>query len=262
MMTAIKKLFFVFITFLFFGNLISQDRIPALPSTPTVVVDQLNMLSKEEKNELSQLILENENKTSNQILVYITNDINDLEPAEFCVQLGRKWGVGTQEFNNGVIVLIYKSEKRRIIWIATGYGLEGALPDITCKQIIENNIKPYFKEKRYYDGLKEGILSIIDASKGEYENTKAKVKKSGRGELIAFILFIIIMLIIILSKRGGGRGGGRRSSTMSDILMGAAIGSMLGRGGRSSGFGGGSGGGGFGGFGGGSFGGGGAGGSW
>jgi uncharacterized protein len=139
-----------------------------------------------------------------------------------------------------------------------GYGLEGAIPDLTAKRIVENELIPNFKNNDNYTGLDKATDVLISLASGEY-NSDAYGKKNKKG-FPAGVLIPIIFLIIFILIRGskGGRGGGMTMSS-SGFLLGA----LLGGGGRG-GFGGGGGGssGGFGGFGGGGFGGGGAGGSW
>lgn len=150
--------------------------------------------------------------------------------------------------------------------IQTGYGLEGALPDIYTKRIIENDIKPFFKNGDYYNGIEAGTNSIISLIKGEYKNDSPKKAKKSKGSAGFAVIIIIIIIAMIIRKGGGGGGsqviGGRG---VADALFWSML---LSGGGRNSGsgfgggFGGGSSGGGFGGFGGGSFGGGGSSGSW
>ncbi|MNY38225.1 hypothetical protein D3C86_1728360 [compost metagenome] len=153
----------------------------------------------------------------------------------------------------------------RKISIQTGYGVEGVLPDMYTRRIIENDIKPYFKSGNYYQGLDAGTDAIIALSKGEYKNDRPKAGKRGGGAASGLVVIIIVIVIIILLKRGGGGGGGNQVIGGRGVAD-ALFWSMLlgsGRGSGGGGWGGGSsGGGGFGGFGGGSFGGGGSSGSW
>ena len=142
--------------------------------------------------------------------------------------------------------------------------MEGVLPDITTKEIIENEILPNFKQQNYYRGFQLGADAIIEASHGEYTAPTGYNQRKhpvGGGNILGIIIFIIVFVILI-SRSGGGRGGGGMMSGSGVLPF--LIGSMLGGGGRGGdwGGGGGGGGGGFGGFGGGSGGGGGAGGSW
>lgn len=215
-------------------------------------------LTDDQRQELENKLVAFDDSTSTQIAVVIIPSLNGNDIADFNVKLGRAWGVGGKEFNNGIILLIAKDDRK--LHIATGYGVEGALPDITAKHIIEENIVPNFKGDDYYRGIEEGTDAIIQAVKGEYSAPRNYGKSKGKA--IGNIVFIIILIIIFLAL-GSGRGGG--GSFMSRRGFAAwTIGNMLSGGGRGGGWsgGGGSSGGGFGGFGGGSFGGGGASGSW
>jgi uncharacterized protein len=240
----------------------AQD-FPEKPGTYALVNDLTNnTLTESQKASLEQKLRTFEDSTSNQIAVVIMKSTGEYDINDYAYQLGRKWGIGGKEKNNGVILLIAIGDRK--LSIQTGYGLEGALPDLYTKRIIENDIKPFFKEGDYYGGIDAGTNSIISLVKGEYKNDQPKAKSKGSKGAAGLIVIIIIVIIIAIIKRGGGGGsqviGGR--GTAEAIFLGM----LLGGGGRSSGgggFGGGSGGG-FGGgsFGGGSFGGGGSSGSW
>lgn len=235
------------------------------PSKPnTLVNDYTNTLSPQQVASLEQQLVAFDDSTSTQIAVVIIKSVGEYDINEYTLQLGRNWGVGGKEKNNGVVLLVAIGDRK--LAIQTGYGVEGALPDMYTKRIIENDIKPHFKSGNFYTGIQEGVNSIIKLTKGEYKNDKPKAKKStNKGSSVIFIVIIIIVIIILL-KRGGGGGGNNQvfdSRGVSDALFWSML---LGGGNRSggSGWGGGSssGGGGFGGFGGGSFGGGGSSGSW
>lgn len=241
----------------------SQD-FPEKPST--LVNDYTNTLTAAQKATLESKLVAFDDSTSNQIAVVIMKSVGDYDINEYAYKLGRYWGVGGKKKNNGVILLIAIGDRK--LSIQTGYGLEGALPDIYTKRIIENDIKPFFKEGNYYAGVDAGTNSIISLVKGEYKNDKPKSKRGIGGAGSGLIILIIIIVIILLLRRGGGGGNGGEiidSRGVSDaIFWGMLFGSgrNSGGGGFGGGFGGGSGGGGFGGFGGGSFGGGGSSGSW
>src|SRR5690606_388276 len=105
---------------------------------------------------------------STQIAVVILKSVGDYEIADYGVQLGRKWGIGSKDKNNGILVLVALGDRK--ITIQTGYGAEGALPDVITKEIIENDIKPYFKTGSYYEGLDAGTTSLMKYMKGEYKS--------------------------------------------------------------------------------------------
>lgn len=264
-----KLLRSIFFLGLFFFTLYANAQgiekyIPKAPNPPKLVNDFIDLLTPEQEAALEKKLVAYDDSTSNQIAIITISDIGDYDISEFAVALGRNWGVGGQkEFSNGIVIviLIDKERKQRKIWIAVGYGLEGAIPDITSKQIIENDIIPNFKANDIYRGLNEGTDDLMRAAAGEYKaiaGYSKSGKKDGGSILGAFIIFIITMIIIARNNRGGGGMMSRRGyrswgNAIPPVWFG---GSGFGGGGSSGG------GGGFGGFGGGSFGGGGSGGSW
>ena len=259
-----KKLLSIFIL-LFVGfvsfsqNVINLDSLLKQKPPTRLVNDFTGTLTPDQRQALENKLVAFDDSTSTQIAVVIIPSLNGNDISDFNVKLGRTWGVGGKEFNNGVVLLIAKGDRK--LNIATGYGVEGALPDITCKQIIDDIIVPNFKGDDYYRGIEEGTDAIMQAVKGEYK-APAGYNKKGRGGSFGRIIFIIIIIIIFLAIRGGRGGGGSFMSRRGFAAW--TIGNMLlGGGGRGGGWrGGGGSSGGFGGFGGGSFGGGGASGSW
>jgi uncharacterized protein len=246
----------------------AQD-IPERPEPARLVNDFAGILKADELARLESKLLLFNDCTSTQIAVVIVKSLNGYDKLDFAQRLGQKWGVGQKGRNNGVIVLVkpkYANEKGEAA-IQTGYGMEGILPDITCKRIVDNEMIPRFKQGNYYAGIDAGVSTIISISRHEYtaDQYNKKTKQKPFGLLIPIIIIAVVFLWI---RSNGGRGmhsPGKSLPFWATMFM---LGSM----GRSSGgnwgdfrSGGGSfggGGGGFGGFGGGSFGGGGAGGSW
>nr|WP_067056899.1 TPM domain-containing protein [Mucilaginibacter sp. L294] len=232
-----------------------------------LVTDYTNTLSPSDKAQLEQKLVAFNDSTSTQIAVVIMQSTGEYDINQYGAALLRKWGIGSKEKNNGILVLV--AMKDRKMSIQTGYGAEGPLPDIVTQQIIQNDMKPRFKENDYYGGLDAATDNIMKFMKGEYK-ADAKKGKSDGSPIGFIVIIVIVVLIIIFRKRGGGGGGGRiiGSRGGASPFWWFLAGNMLGGGGRSSGssdwggFSGGGGGGGFGGFGGGSGGGGGSSGSW
>ncbi len=253
-----KKLFFIFLLLVTGVAAFSQNNFDpkTLLTPPTgkqqLVNDYSNVLTPDQKQTLESKLDIFDDSTSNQIALVIIPSLGDFDISDYSVKLGRAWGVGGKQFNNGVVMIICTDPGNHKLFIATGYGLEGALPDVTCKEIIDDIITPDFRAGDYYRGINEGTDAIIQATKGEYKAPEG-YGQNGGGISVVKIFFLIIIIVIILSIISRGGGGG--------FLGGFLLGNVLG-GGGSGWSGGSSGGGGFGGFGGGSFGGGGAGGSW
>ena len=258
-----KSLLVLLSLILFSQCFLSQEGLPERPQPPTL----FNNLSSEFPDLISQAQaqkLEKElqlfaDSTSNQIAVLVVDDLNGYEPWEFASRVIDKWGIGQAKEDNGVLILIKPTggKNERKVFISTGRGLEGAIPDLTCKEIVDNEMLPSFREEDYYGGITSAVGVLKSLARGEY-NSDAYSKRNQKNELpgaLAALIVIAIVLILIFRNKGGGgftMGGG-------GIFFGGGFG------GHHRGFGSGSGGGGFGGFGGfggGSSGGGGAGGSW
>lgn len=231
---------------------VASADIPERPNR--LVSDYANVLNATQLQEMEQRLVALDDSTSNQIVVVTLTDLEGYEIADYATQLGRKWGVGQKEHDNGVVIIVkIKNETKGQAFIAPGYGLEGALPDATCKHIVEREMIPKFKENDYCGGINAALDIIIPIVCGEhsYEDYEDSGFVAGIFVLIMFI--VIVVLMVWASKHDGGTtysSGGTHTS-----------GPVFWGGGGSSSWGGSSGGG-FGGFGGGSFGGGGAGGSW
>ncbi len=245
---------------LFLQGLHAQnDGIPARPDPPRLFnnlsLANPNFISAAEASALEAKLEDFSNKTSNQICVVIVDNLNGLEVNDYVTRLGRKWQVGQKGSNNGVVVLIKpkNGEEKGITYITAGYGLEGAIPDITCSEIIEHEMVPRFREGKFAEGINASVDVLMALAKGEfnkadYEKKVDSGKAFGVRRLFPVIIVVLLIFFFFMSRGGGGGGGGF----------------WIGSGGFGGGFGGGGGGGGggFGGFGGGSFGGGGAGGEW
>lgn len=227
------------------------------PNPPRLVNDFAHVLTPDQIETLERKLVAYDDSTSTQIAVITVETTGDYDIQEVALKYLREWGIGNAKTNNGIVLLA--AIKDRKIRIETGYGMEGVVPDITAKAIIDNEIVPNFKEGNYYRGFDEATSAIIKAAAGEYKAPEGYNKKSKRGGKGNILLIFILIGIFFLLMSGRGGGGG-------DFLGGMLIGSLLrgGRGGRGGDWGGGgwSGGGGFGGFGGGSGGGGGSSGSW
>lgn len=215
--------------------------------------------------QLDRELTQFERDTSNQIVVAIFPRLqSDSSVEDYTVRVAQRWGVGQRDRKNGAVLFLF--QQSHDIRIVTGYGLEGALPDARCKQIIENEIVPRFRAGDFDGGLTAGVRAMMAATRGEYRGTGgspvvgSRSAGSGLGT-IGMVVFVLLLLFLTRrSRRGGGMlygGRGRRS-----IWGGGGPWIGGGGGGWSGGSWGGGGGGGTFSGGGGSFGGGGAGGKW
>ncbi len=228
---------------------VAASAAPTFPPLSGRVVDEANMLSSDAERRIVSLSEAHEKASTNQVVVATFTDLQGYSIEEFGYQLGRTWGIGQADTNNGVLLIVANAERK--VRIEVGYGLEGELTDAIASNIINVVITPSFKRAQFDQGVVAGTQAIIAALGGEYQTTQTPEGSNDQ----EFSLWNLLVFIIIFFFIFPGMFGRRRFS------RGLALGSILSNsGGRSSG-GFGSGGGGFGG-GGGGFGGGGASGGW
>jgi uncharacterized protein len=215
--------------------------------------DYAHVVSPGTASRLNDQLAQFERDTSSQVVVAIYQKMqSESDIADYTRRVAQAWGVGQGKVNNGVVLFVFPEDRK--MFIQTGYGAEGAIPDATAFDITENHIKPHFRTNDYDGGMEEGVTLICKALRGEYAGTGRTVGDGRRQNspmpIFIFLIFFVVMVIRIIraQRRGYGYSG----------LGGPFIGGWGGSsgGGWSSGGGGGFSGGG------GSFGGGGAGSSW
>jgi uncharacterized protein len=233
-----------------------------LPPKPAgYFTDEPGLIDATTAHAINEELAQFERDTSNQILVAIYPKLPDGEDlASYAIATGNLWKAGTKDQSNGAILFVFVQDRK--IFIATGRGLEGALPDAICNNIIRQVIQPRFRQGDYAVGIQAGVDAMIAATKGEYKGSgttqleQQQGNDSGSGIPVWVIILFIILFIVARQFLPSG------SFSTGPVIYGGGFGG--GYGGRGGFGGGGGGGGGFSGFsgGGGSFGGGGAGGSW
>lgn len=257
---------YILFAFLLLATLVARAQdIPARPNPPRLVNDLAGIMSAEERSRLEQKLVAYDDSTSNQVVILTVPTLNDYPIEEYALRLFRSWGIGNKKTNNGVLIIAGINDHK--VRIEVGYGLEGAIPDITANQIIQHDIAPNFRSGDYYQGFDAAAASVIKAAAGEYKAPEGYRQKSSGGRGVGIAILIVIIVIVLSGFGRGGGGGfmsrrGYRSGGFGPIIWGGGLGSGWGSSGGGGGGWSGGGGGGFGGFGGGSSGGGGASGSW
>ena len=237
------------------------------PKLTARVVDQANLLPPADEAALDAKLAAFEARSQRQLVVATVSDLGGRDIAEYGTALGRAWGIGQKDANNGAIFLIAPNDRR--MRIEVGYGLEPVLTDALSGRIIRDIVTPAFKAGNFVGGINGGTDAIITQIELPPEEARARAvaadaNESGGGGGSFFMIFWVIILFFvilpILRGRGRGKKHRRRASPWGvPVIVWGSGSSGWGSGGGSS-----WGGGGFGGFsgGGGSFGGGGASGGW
>jgi uncharacterized protein len=231
---------------------------PTFPPLTGRVVDAANVLPPDVEARIDQKLAALETQSRRQLVVATLPDLQGYEISDYGYQLGRAWGIGSKEKNDGALLIV--APKERKLRIEVGYGLEGTLTDGLSSLIINQAIVPKFKQGDMPGGIEAGVDAIVhqltlppeEAQKIAAQANQAPKESVDWGTLI---FFGFIFLFFILPMLRGGRGRRYRSGGFVPVVWGSG-GGWGGGGGSSWGGGGGFSGGG------GSFGGGGSSGSW
>lgn len=240
------------------------------------VVDAANVIDDATEAALTQKLQAFEQRSQRQFVIATIADLQGYDIADYGYRLGRAWGLGDAENNDGIILIVAPNERR--MRIEVGYGLEGVIPDGLAFEYIEE-MKPYFREGDYSGGIAvaaERIVNQLELPPEEAAQVAAQAEQAREsdggipfGSLIwlAFMFFFFVLPMFGRGRRRRYRGDGMGGVAGNIMLWGAGSAIARGLSDGDGGFGGGGfggGGGGFGGFsgGGGSFGGGGASGGW
>lgn len=246
--------------------------LPALsqsfPDLTGRVVDGANLLSARREAALTDRLAALEAETSDQVVVVTVSDLQGHPIEDYGYRLGRAWGIGQEEDDNGVLLIVAPNERK--VRIEVGYGLEPILTDALSARIIHDDILPAFRDGAFERGIEQGVEAIATQLTLDEAEALARAQEAERPErdvpwdILAVVVIALIVGVVgaVQSARAPGRRGRRRRDGLTPILIWAASEAARNRSG-GGGFRGG-GGGGFGGFsgGGGSFGGGGASGGW
>lgn len=166
--------------------------------------------------QLNQKLEQFERDSSCQLVVAVYPKMqSDSSIEDYTVRVAQAWKVGQKDKNNGGVLFVFIQDRK--MFIETGYGLEGAMPDAICKRIIENEIKPPFKAGNYDGGLTAGVNAMIAAAKGEYKGDGTTVADRNivvighrhqdslpPAVVILFIVLVIILFALVSSRSRRG----------------------------------------------------------
>ncbi|PYF75655.1 TPM domain-containing protein [Pedobacter nutrimenti] len=123
-----------------------------------------NLLSDATVSTLNRDLSALDQEGTAHIDVVFVKSIGDNVPKDIAHELFRKWKIGDQKSNNGLLIFMVKDQKR--IEFETGYGLEGSLPDMICRRIQEDYMIPYARNNDFDNAVLKGVDATISHLKG------------------------------------------------------------------------------------------------
>lgn len=192
------------------------DLVP-VPALQARVTDLTGTLSAEQQASLESKLAAFEAQKGSQIAILIVPTTQPEVIEQYSIRVVDQWKLGRKDEDDGVLVLLAKDD--RSARIEVGYGLEGALPDVTANRILEDVMIPHFREGDYYGGLNAGTDSLMRVIQGEPlpEPQRRQASQGGSWEgMLPLLLFGVLI------------GGGIMRAMFGSFFGGAATGSLIG----------------------------------
>lgn len=167
-----------------------------VPRLQGYVNDYAGMISSPAKSKIEDELRAFEQSDSTQIVILTIPSLEGENLEEFSIKVGETWKIGQQGKDNGILFIVSNQERR--IRVEVGRGLEGSLTDLMAGRIIDQVIKPRFKQGDFDGGFIAGVSAIINATRGEFqaEERPAQRRQSGFPPFLTFLMFLGIFTLI------------------------------------------------------------------
>ncbi|MFA5988931.1 MAG: TPM domain-containing protein [Sphingomonas sp.] len=178
------------------------------------VVDAAHILSPQQVAQLEQLSAATEQASTRQLIVATIPDLQGYPIEDYGYRLGRAWGIGQKDANNGIILIVAPNERR--VRIEVGYGLEPIMTDALSSEIVRNAIIPKFKAGDMGGGVVEGAVQIAGQLKAPAEAAEARAAASASqaakkhksvdpGVFIFWLVILFFLIVPLLRRVVGGK---------------------------------------------------------
>ena len=201
----------------------------AVPPLKARVTDLTGTLTAPQIQALETRLRDFERAKGSQVAVLMLPSTQPETPAQYGVRVYDEWKLGRKGIDDGVLVLVAKDDRR--VWIVTGRGVEGPLPDAAVKRIVEEDITPRFKQGDFYGGIHAGVDRIMRTIEGE---PLPPPRHAGQqSPLFQHIEWIIPALIIVMIAQGilnsifGRAVGAGLTGGVAGLLVWLIVGSLV-----------------------------------
>ncbi|NBB52760.1 methanol dehydrogenase, partial [Rhizobium sp. CRIBSB] len=201
-----------------FGVATAQSK-PDFPALTGRVVDEARLITPGTEAALTETLARLEAETSDQVVVVTVNSLQGYEIEDYGYQLGRAWGIGQKDKDNGILLIVAPNERK--VRIETGYGLEGIMTDALSAVIIHDRILPAFRVGGFERGITEGVSAIetqlrLDPEEARARAAGAEAPKPEKPVAVGAVIGLIF-LFLFFALIGAASGGGRRRGVAGDM---------------------------------------------
>ena len=170
--------------------------VPVPPLTGRVV-DKTATLSSSDIASLDRTLKDFEARKGSQVAVLIVPTTQPETIEQYSLRVAEAWKIGRKKIDDGAILVVAKDDRK--LRIEVGYGLEGALTDVTAKRIIDEAITPKFRSGDFAGGISDGVNRILRVIDGEPLPAPAQRRQDSGllSQLDPFNPFLIVAVIVV-----------------------------------------------------------------
>jgi len=172
---------------------VAQVGIPPLKAR---VTDLTGTLNAQQRDALEHTLAEFESRKGSQIAVLLVPSTKPETPVEYGVRVFDAWKLGRKGVDDGALLLVAREDRR--VWVVTGRGVEGALPDAIVRRIVEEDITPRFKQGDFYGGIRAGADRMMRLIEGEKLPPRQASGPPSNG-FDLHVLFILVIIAVVFS---------------------------------------------------------------
>ena len=193
----------------------------AVPELRSPVMDTAQMMSPQARQELDQHLRQYSATTGSQIVVLTVPRIAPETPFDYATRVMQSWQLGRSEYNDGVLLLLVRDERKT--HLAVGRGLEGAIPDVYAKRLLQDVLRPYLQKGKMDEGIRETVAQTEKLIAGERLPENTQRQNSNRDDFdLDEILGMSVMWLVFSTLLGGmfrGAFGARWSVWATGLVM-------------------------------------------
>jgi uncharacterized protein len=169
----------------------------AVPPLTGRVVDQTATMSGSEIASLDQTLKDFEARKGSQIAVLIVPTTQPETIEQYSLRVAEAWKIGRKKIDDGAILVVAKNDRK--LRVEVGYGLEGALNDVTAKRIIDEVITPKFRSGDFAGGISDGVSRILRVVDGEPLPAPAQPRQNSGflSHIDPFNPFLIVAMVVM-----------------------------------------------------------------
>ncbi|NVO07836.1 MAG: TPM domain-containing protein [Rhodoferax sp.] len=184
----------------------AQDGLQPVPELSAHAMDLSGTLDAPQLKALDDKLAAFEAAHGSQVVVLVLHSTAPEDIASYANRVGNAWNIGRKEVGDGLLLVVAKDDHKLRIEVAK--SLEGAIPDLAAKRVIDQDITPRFKQGDFAGGLDAGVDKIMALILHEAlpDPAEAPEAADNLGELIFWVAVVDFVTLWLLLAFGGQAG--------------------------------------------------------